>query len=142
MKIGSGFARDWTISKTSRFFGKNRIAGPLLGRIAADADPLVREAVARHAAELGRADGSGLKERIPDDDPLTLIEGFLLAAGLPYERIGDGEIRIRKDFSRIDDTNLVVGDIALPYLRGLLESALPDWHLHETELDFRCRVKK
>ncbi|MDO9539534.1 MAG: hypothetical protein Q7J09_05975 [Methanocalculus sp.] len=142
MGLGSVFARDWTISKTSRFFGKNRIADPLLSRLAHDPSPIVREAVLRHAYALGYDDGKNLSARIPDEDPITLIESFLLTAGVPYELRGDRDVVIRKDFAHSSDRGFLTPDIALGYLRGLLAGVLTGWEIIEGEGDIRCRGGK
>ena len=142
MGFGSAFARDWSISKTSRFFGKNRIADPLLSRLANDPSSEVREAVFHHAYALGYDDGSGLIIRIPEEDPITLIESFLLTAGVPYEVRGVDEVFIRKDFAKASDRGLCAANIALGYLRGLLAGVLTGWEIVETEEEIRCTLKK
>lgn len=142
MGVGSSFARDWSISKTSRFFGKNQIAGPLLCRLAADPSPEVRAAVLRHTQALGHEDGAALAARLPEKDPLTLIESFLLTAAVPYERRSGQEIVITKDFSQTADRGFCTPDIALNYLLGLLGGTLPGWDLTETEQQIRCRPGK
>lgn len=142
MGFGASFARDWTISKTSRFFGKNRIADPLLERLAADPSEAVQEAVARHASTLGAEDGARFLRRAPEGEALLVIESFLLTAGVPYERIDDNRIHIKKDFSASADHGLCCSLIASSYLQGLLASVLENWERIETDEEIRCHKKE
>ncbi|RQD82394.1 MAG: hypothetical protein D5R96_04975 [Methanocalculus sp. MSAO_Arc2] len=142
MGVESSFTRDRSISKTSRIFGKDRIAVPLLCRLAADPLPEVREAIARHTQALGSEDGAALATHLPDKDPVTLIESFLLTAGVPYDRRGDQEIVITKDFSQTTDQGFCTPDIALNYILGFLRGALPGWELAESVQSIRCRSGK
>ncbi|MBR1369403.1 hypothetical protein RJ53_07810 [Methanocalculus chunghsingensis] len=142
MGFGASFARDWTISKTSRFFGKNRIADPLLGRLAADPSEAVREAVARHASALGAEEGAGFRRRVPDDEVLLIVESFLLTAGVPYDRKNDNDIVIKKDFSASADQGLCCPLIASSYLTGFLAAVLESWERIETDEEIRCRKKE
>ncbi len=142
MGLGSSFARDWTISKTSRFFGKNRIADPLLTRLAEDPSPEIREAVARHTYSLGQDHGCGFRERVQAEDILTIVESFLITIGVPYERKGTTEIIIRTEFSIPVDHPLCSPLIAVAYLRGLLAGLLPDWVSEEADGEIRYRAMK
>ncbi len=142
MGFGSSFARDWTISKTSRFFGKNRIADPLLTRLSGDPSPEIREAVARHAYELGREHGAGFRERVQPEDILTIVESFLITIGVPYERKGNTQITIRTDFTIPADHPLCSPLIAVAYLRGLLAGLLPGWIYEEVDGEIRYRAGK
>ncbi len=137
MGLGSSFARDWTISKTSRFFGKNRIADPLLTRLAEDPSPEIREAVARHTYSLGQEHGCGFRERVQAEDILTIVESFLITIGVPYERKGTTQITIRTDFTIPADHPLCSPLIAVAYLRGLLAGLLPDWVSEEADGEIR-----
>lgn len=142
MGFGSSFARDWTISKTSRFFGKNRIADPLLARLSEDQSPEIREAVARHTYSLGQEHGAGFRERVQGEDILTIVESFLITIGVPYERKGTTEIIIRTEFSIPADHPLCTPLIAGAYLRGLLAGLLPDWVSEEADGVIRYLARK
>ncbi|MCP1714619.1 hypothetical protein J2T58_000459 [Methanocalculus alkaliphilus] len=142
MGFGASFARDWTISKTSRFFGKNRIADPLLKRLAADPSEAVREAVARHASALGAEEGAGFRRRVPEGEVLLIVESFLLTAGVPYERKGDNAIIIKKDFTASVDSGLCCPLIASSYLTGFLAAVLESWERIETDEEIRCRKRE
>ncbi|HIJ06254.1 MAG: Uncharacterized protein XE11_1140 [Methanomicrobiales archaeon 53_19] len=137
MGFGSSFARDWTISKTSRFFGKNRIADPLLARLADDPSPEIRDAVTRHTYSLGQEHGAGFRERVQAEDVLTIVESFLITIGVPYDRKGTTQITIRTDFTIPADHPLCTPVIAGAYLRGLLAGLLPDWISEETDGEIR-----
>lgn len=142
MGFGSSFARDWTISKTSRFFGKNRIADPLLARLSEDQSPEIREAVSRHAYLLGQEHGAGFRERVQAEDILTIVESFLITIGVPYERKGNTQITIRIDFTIPADHPLCSPLIAVAYLRGLLAGLLPEWVSEEADGKIWYRVRK
>lgn len=142
MGFGSSFARDWTISKTSRFFGKNQIALPLIARIAEDPSPVILEAVARHTYSLGQDHGAGFRERVEGEDILTIAESFLITIGVPYERKGNTGITIRTDFSLPVDHPLCCHLVADAYLRGLLAGLLPDWVSEEADGVIRYRQVK
>ncbi|MCQ1538965.1 hypothetical protein FTO68_08230 [Methanocalculus taiwanensis] len=142
MRLGSSFARDWTISKTSRFFGKNRIAAPLLARLAEDPSPEVRDAVTRHTFLIGKEHGTGFRERVQGEDILTVVESFLITIGVPYERKCDTGIIIRTDFTIPADHPLCCHLIAGAYLRGLLAGLLPDWLSEEVDGVIRYRLVK
>lgn len=132
----SSFARDWQFLKISRSWKPHDFSKDILEKLIGENDRYINEKICNIVLELGLKEGKEIKNRLGNQIEVhTVIEGILLISGHDYnikknnEKI---EIIVSKSLKSrdnpIDNSDL----ISIPYLKGVIQSIIPESHFLES----------
>ena len=137
--ITSSFARDWQFLKISRNWKPHDFSKDVLEKLIRENDKKINEKISCIVFELGRKEGREIKSRLGNQmDIPTVIEGILLISGQEYNIKRNNEkmeIIISKS-GKFKDNLIENADIIfIPYLKGVIQSIIPDAHFLDSSED-------